>query len=359
MKSTPEKYVILVVDDNPGNLGVVFEYLSQSGFEVMIEESGEEAIRRVINYRPDIILLDILMPGIDGYETCRRLKENNSTKDIPVIFMTAIDEITHEIKGLELGAVDYITKPFKQEILQARIKTHLEIQKQRKELAELNKKLNEVNAAKDKFFSIIAHDIKNSYASILTGFEILSKEEILKYLQHADKFIDNILEWGRIQMGTIKPKPVEFDIRASVFSVIKQVEKVAEKKNIKLYHSDMIEEFVYADIKMTEIILYNLLFNAIKFTNIGGEIKISLKKLNEYLEISVSDTGIGIRDEYLQNLFKIENKHQKHGTLGETGTGVGLILCRELVEMNGGKIWGKSEFGKGSIFYFTLPKIKS
>ncbi len=137
------KETILIVDDNPANLGVLFDYLESAGFTVLVDNGGESAVRAISHHRPDIILLDVMMPGVDGFETCRRLKADEGTRDIPVIFMTALTDVVDEVRGLELGAVDYITKPIKVETVLARLNLHLTIRRLQGELQEKNARLQE------------------------------------------------------------------------------------------------------------------------------------------------------------------------------------------------------------------------
>jgi two-component system sensor histidine kinase/response regulator len=154
---------VLVVDDDPTNLSVLFNYLAEMGLKVFVAQDGESALEQVDYERPDIILLDILMPNIDGFETCLRLKANPATSDIPVVFMTALSDVEDIIKGFQIGAVDYITKPFHQEEVLARITTHLTLQHQRMKLYELN-------TMKNKFFSIVAHDMKEVLSTLVRKF---------------------------------------------------------------------------------------------------------------------------------------------------------------------------------------------
>ncbi|MCP4108696.1 MAG: hybrid sensor histidine kinase/response regulator [Desulfobacteraceae bacterium] len=365
-----KKDIILVVDDNPVNLHVLLECLNQSGFETLIARSGESAIRQINFARPDIILLDIMMPGIDGFETCRLLKEDESTKDIPIIFMTALSETIDKIKGFEMGAIDYITKPFHQDEVLARITTHLTIQRQKKELAELNARLAESNATKDKFFSIIAHDLKNIFNSLIGGSQILAEsidtlskekigmfaEEMFSSAQTAYELLENLLNWARMQKGSIEFKQEPIDLSDLVLTNIINFQNHADMKDIELLHSVEAGTIAYADPNMVNTVLRNLISNAIKFTGNRGRIIISANFFDQIIEVSVSDNGVGISQENADKLFRIDSKFRTTGTAGEKGSGLGLSLCREFIENNDGKIWIDSELGEGTSFWFTLPK---
>ncbi|MDM8523549.1 hybrid sensor histidine kinase/response regulator [Desulfococcaceae bacterium HSG8] len=368
-----EKAEILIVDDDPTNLGVLFDYLNASGFRTLIAEDGEGALRKADFARPDIILMDVMMPGIDGFETCRRLKENETTKDIPVIFMTALSDTVDKVRGFKTGAVDYITKPFQQEEVLLRIATHLTIQHQKKELAELN-------ALKDKFFSIISHDMKNIFFHLMGSADLLAMkildfnydkvekdaENIHASLQNAYRLMENLLKWSMLQTETTNFDPRNFDLRNIAMNNILFFMQNAKQKDISLSHTIQTDIPVHANPDMVDTILRNLISNAIKFTQSGGEVLVSARfskdttdtdeEWNEQVEVAVTDTGVGISKENIRKLFRIDKKYKKTGTSGERGTGLGLILCKELVEKNNGRIWVESEAGKGTKFWFTLPK---
>lgn len=371
-----EKPLILIVDDNTDNLGVLFEGLQDAGYELRMAENGVEAIRMAEYLVPDLILLDIIMPGMDGFETCRYLKESELTRDIPVIFMTALTESVDEVMGLTLGAVDYIRKPCKYEIVKSRINTHLTLCRQKKELAELNRQLSETNIrlaeaneAKNKFFSIIAHDTKNAIIALLSATNLLSKsindlsqEKILMisstmhtYVNNLYNLLDNLLNWARSQSGKIAFNPQKINIKKLINRNIDLLQENAKQKEIKI--SCLVNPVItaYGDRNMVDIIIRNLVSNAIKYTMKFGEVTISAVTSDNFVEIAVSDTGIGIKEENMEKLFRIDNQYKKEGTAGEFGTGLGLILCCEFVEKNNGHIWVESEFGKGTTFRFTLP----
>jgi len=360
------KGTILIVDDNPANLGILMEYLLDSGFETLIAQDGEGAINQAEYARPDIILLDIMMPGIDGFETCQKLKENPITKDIPIIFMSALSELENKVRGFSTGGVDYITKPFQQEEVLARINTHLTIERQKKQLYELN-------ATKDKFFSIISHDMRNMFSPMLGSCDIvvrlaqrIENTQLIKYtgnikqsVFNAHKLMENLLEWARIQGKNVNINKQKIDIGTLAFDIVSIMDENASQKQIKLKSLVPRQTYVLADSNMINTVLRNLTTNALKFTKKNGEIIISSTIIDDYIEVSVSDTGVGISPENIKKLFKIDQKLQKTGTNGEKGTGLGLLLCKDFIKGNGGKIWVESDSGKGSVFKFTLQRYHS
>ena len=357
-----EKEIVLIVDDNPTNLGVLFNILKESDYKPLMATDGEEGISHARIARPDIILLDIIMPGIDGFETCKRLKELEETKDIPVFFMTALSDLGNKVRGFELGAADYITKPFQHGEVLARIKTHLTIQHQKKELSLLN-------ATKDKFFSIIAHDLKNALSGLIGGTNILmtsfdglpdqSKKDLIGGMNQVSHqthgLLNNLLEWAQSQTGRIRPEPRNFDIRKLTDENIQLMRMNALEKGIHLENRVEQNAVVYADFDMVKTVIRNLLVNALKYTEKGGHVEIASKQTDGFLEMSVSDNGVGISNANLEKLFRIDARVKTPGTANEKGSGLGLILCGEFVERNGGDIWAQSRLGEGAVFRFTLP----
>ena len=367
MKGEPS---VLIVDDNVENLQVLLAYLNNSGYKLLVAENGENALRQLEHVHPDLILLDVLMPGIDGFETCRRLKANPATREIPVIFVTALNEPEHKLKGFEFGGIDYITKPFQVEEVLARVHAHVTVRKLQRELRQKNAELEELNASKDKFFSILAHDLKNPLIGFLSfakfmeeGFAEWGKEQIQELAQQFREaaenlfaLLENLLTWSRIQQGGIEYIPQDFPLGIVVVRNIDLLMPNARQKQLTL--TNRVPELmpVDADLNMLDTIVRNLLSNAIKFTASGGTVEIAATHDEQTVTVTVRDTGIGIPAEKLPNLFRIDAKCQRAGTAGEKGTGLGLILCKEFVEKNGGRIWVASEVDQGTTFAFTLPK---
>ena len=354
---------VLVVDDNPTNLQLLLEYLDERGFETLLARSGEEALEQVRHALPDIILLDIMMPGMDGFEVCERLKADPDTRTIPVIFMTALTEAEDKIRGFDLGAVDYITKPFHQKEVLARINTQLTIQRQNRELIELN-------AMKDKFVAIVATDLKNVFDTIIgpsrllaDSLTIFSEKEIrsiAKRLHRAAQdtiaMLEKIIDWANIQRGEMTFSPTVVDIRERVTAVMESFREIAERKEITLRHTIPPELPVYADKERTDTVLENLIKNALQFTRTGGEVVISAGAEDGAVEVAVADTGVGMSERNLKKLFRIDETYKKAGITGKEGTHLGLIICKEIVEASGGRISVESELGGGTTVRFTLPR---
>ena len=236
-------------------------------------------------------------------------------------------------------------------------------------LEESEQKLQKLNASKDKFFSIIAHDLKSPFTVMLgftemleIEFEDLSKEELREAVvalnrtaQNVFELLEGLLDWSRVQTGRMEFSPRRFNLTEVVNSVIELLNENAHAKKIELINEVKNNLYVFADRNMINAVLRNLITNAVKFTNQGGKVTVKTLKKNEFVQITIQDTGIGISEDNIAKLFRIDVHHTTYGTNNEKGTGLGLILCKELVEKNKGKIWIESKLGKGSKFNFTIP----
>ncbi|SNR63707.1 hybrid sensor histidine kinase/response regulator [Lutibacter flavus] len=359
------KKVILIVDDNANNLKLIANVLTGSNYDFRMAKSGKLALSILEKTKPDLILLDIQMPEMDGYETCRRIRKNKETDNIPIIFLTANTDSESVNEAFKAGGVDFVTKPFYSEELLARINTHIKLKNQTEELARQN-------ATKDKFFSIISHDLKNPLANII-GFSELLKEDFdelkteqiksfIQYIYESSMFsleiLDDLMNWARIQNGSLKSEKNNINLSSLLNKNIEGHTPQALAKNIH-FNSQFDENLVVnADEKMISTVVRNLISNAIKFTPNGGEIVVSSKELlvnnKKVIETEIKDNGIGMSYEDLNKLFKIEHNFISKGTNNETGTGLGLILCKEFISKNDGEIRVESKLELGSKFIFDL-----
>lgn len=358
--------LLLIVDDVPRNLQVLGNFLREEQYNISAATSGKQAITIAKETAPDLILLDIMMPELDGFETCRRLKEDPATRDIPVIFLTARTATEDLIKGFSLGAVDYITKPFHRQELIARVATHLE-------LKQSNEELWKTIRDKDKFFSIIAHDLRGPLGSFMSISEYVSEnidelaiEDIKPLFQEMQKtgkgvysLLENLLEWSRIQLGTIAFTPEEFELAVLLEKTYNLLRVQAERKEIEL-RIEAESVHVRADRNMISTVLRNLVSNAIKYTPRGGRISVTyLKRSREGLVyISVQDSGVGMGEHRVATLFDIADAHSTLGTEKEKGSGLGLILCKELMTLHGQTISAQSKQGEGTTMTFTLELVE-
>jgi two-component system sensor histidine kinase/response regulator len=356
---------ILIVDDIPANLKVLGEILKEEGYKVRPVPNGMLALQVAEKEKPDLILLDIMMPDMDGYEVCRRLKENQELREIPIIFISALNETDDVVKALQFGGVDYITKPFKSEEVIARVSTHIKLHLQSIELRKLN-------ITKDKFFSIIAHDLRGPMGGFMGMTEVLAEklrlmsiEDIQRYLESMRKsssnlfrLLENLLNWAQVQQGAIPFNPEYIPLLPILFESVELIKEVAAKKEIKIEYAIPAQLYIYCDNNVLQMILRNHISNAVKFTPKGGKVTISAKKLEDKsVDISIKDSGIGMSPSMLESLFQLDSKNGRPGTEGEPSTGLGLLLCKEFIEKHGGQIRVESEVGKGSVFTFTIPNM--
>ena len=372
------KTTVLVIDDEQYFLDVIFKTLRERNFEVFQALNGEMGLLVAEKFLPDVIITDWDMPIMNGIVTIEKLKSNPKTAMIPVIMATGImTSVANLETALKAGAYDFIRKPIDPVELVARLNStfklsnsYKEIKQQAEELKQYSEKLAELNATKDKFFSIIAHDLKGPFNVILgfsdlileTEFENSDTKEILDFVhtirdsaQHTYELLVNLLEWAKSQTGKMQFNPETISIEKLFNEAINLAESAAKNKNIEISFVQSENLEIYADKNMIATILRNLIGNAIKFTPKNGKINLKSALKNNAVLITVSDTGIGIEPNNIAKLFKIGEIYYSKGTENEKGTGLGLILCKEFIEKHGGKIWVKSELGKGSDFKFTIP----
>ena len=356
------KRIILAEDDS--NLGTLLRnYLAAKNYETTLFTSGRSALKSFSAGMFDLCILDIMMPEMDGYEVCRRLKENQQLHDIPVIFISALNETNDVVKALKFGGVDYITKPFRAEEISARVKTHIKLRRQSIELQELN-------VTKDRFFSIIAHDLRGPMGGLMGLTDLLTEElsnmsmaEIQEFLgsmrdsaTNLFKLLENLLQWARIQQGGMTFNREWVLFQPIVIESIEMIQESAKKKGIEIICDISEHVEVFADSNLIQTIIRNLVSNAVKFSTRGGTVNISAKtREDESVEISVKDMGIGMNQNMVESLFRIDVKNGRPGTEGEQSTGLGLLLCKEFIEKHGGQIKVESEVGKGSVFSFNIP----
>jgi two-component system sensor histidine kinase/response regulator len=370
MNKTTRDPIILVVDDNPKNLQIIALTLRELKYKLIIADGGQKAIELSDRYQVDLILLDVMMPGIDGFEVCRVIKSKPQNNGTPIIFLTALSEKANLVKGFELGAVDYITKPFNKEELISRIKTHLDLKFARDELQSVSNNLAESNAIKDKMFSVIGHDLRSPVGSIKMMLEFLLgnidsydiqkiKETISSLSKTTDEvfnLLENLLWWARSQSGNLVIIPENIQLSSLIRGLYYLNKESLSIKNIRFESAVDNECMVFSDMNMLKTVLRNLISNAIKFTPQGGLITIAAIEDEDFVKIKVSDSGVGIAEKNLPKLFNEKQHFSSVGTNNEAGSGLGLILCKNFVQANNGKISAESISGKGSTFTIEIPK---
>ena len=391
---------ILIVDDNPSNLKVLYTYLQQAGYQVLVADDGRAGLEVVANSQPELILLDVMMPGLDGFEVCRQLKANQDSKHIPVIFLTALSETVNKVKGFEVGGVDYITQPIENEEVVARVRTHLmmtrmrqKLQQQNKELQaeierrlqierELNSSRNLLQASNDNleqtvaertaelydsnqdlehFAYIASHDLRQPLRKIRMCTEYLAEdyahcfdEQAETYMQYITKsidrmylLIDDLLAYSRVGK---QQQEVSVDLNTVVEECLEDLSLVIEDKQAEISYNNL--PTVKGNLRELRQLFQNLLANALKFTNERPIVNITATqdKSDRWL-FAVADNGIGIDPHYSDKIFQMFQR--LHNSEYE-GTGIGLAICQKVVNSHGGEIWVESKLGEGSTFFFTL-----
>jgi len=354
---------LLIVDDVAENIQIVAGILKNQGYDMAFATNGKAAVDIARNNDFDLVLLDVMMPEMDGFEVCEELKASRDTAASTVIFLTAKTDVDSIIRGFDLGGNDFITKPFNAAELLARVRTHVDLR-----LKE--RKLQQMNAEKDRFISIIAQEIKGPLGGINgvlrmvdDDYDALEPKVIRDYLTLSRKasdqlqqLLDNLLTWSTMRTEGLPYTPRTIDLATIVSDTVEVLLPTFKEKWLALKSSLSDGQFVFADEEMVGIVVRNLLVNAVMFTDKGGKISISGSSDDKYCTVSVTDTGRGLGKDEIANLFQIDKRTKRKGTNGEMGTGMGLILCRELLEKNGGMIWLESEPEKGTTVFFKLPK---
>jgi len=360
---------ILIVDDNLTNLSVLFAHLRSVGFKVLVAENGHSALKRAALAGPDIILLDILMPDMDGFETCRRLKEDPRTQDIPVILMTALTDTENKIKGFSIGAVDYITKPAQYEEVTARINTHLTIRKLHKDLQERLEERDKLIEELDAYAHTVAHDLKAPLALILGFAEIMQHEYGDLPPESVEHFLATILRNGRKMQDIIEGLLLLANVRQETiaFSPLAMAPLLAEAKArlallIAQHHAEIMAPADLPDaigyLPWVEEIWVNLLSNAVKYGGRPPHVEISGRvEANGMAVFCVQDNGRGLTLAEREKLFVPFSRLSADNQM--EGHGLGLSIVERIVTKLGGTIQVISSPGLGSTFCFSLPASDS
>ncbi len=356
----------MVVDDIPENLDLLREMLQRKSYRVQTFPRGAMALKAARTQPPDLILLDVMMPEMDGFEVCERLKADAATRDIPVLFISALTETADKIKAFAAGGEDYVTKPFHLEEVHARVKAHLELRRQRLELRETNDKLREIEALRDNLTHMILHDMRSPLIVVRGALDLLRDQipgdEATLALWRMSKdavhvltsLCNGVLDVSRLEAGRMPVQREPCDLAVLAAEGVAATKVLADFAAVTL-HAELETVRVAADRGLLQRVLDNLLTNAIKHTRKHATITVRTKPVPGGVRVEVADTGHGIPPEYHKKIFEkfgqVEARHQgeKHST------GLGLTFCKLAVEAHGGTIGVESEAGKGSTFWFTLP----
>lgn len=367
----PEDYTILAVDDIATNIMLLKAVLSRAKYKIITAAGGNEALEKVAAVNPDLILLDIMMPDMDGYEVLKRLKADPAHEDIPVIFLTALHNPEDIVKGFKYGASDYISKPFNHEELITRVTHHIYLAAAQRTILQQRDELQATVEARDKMYSVIAHDLRSPIGTLKMVFNMLSinltpeqiGEDSFEMITMGNNItestfmlLDNLLKWTKSQIGRMNTVLQEVDISEVVLFASKMSDLVAQVKNVEVEYEIPGPIKVHCDVDMVKTIMRNLMSNAIKYSQEGGRIVISVRETPTHAAIAVRDFGIGIKEEDIPKLLNPEIHHTTYGTKNEEGSGLGLQLVQDLTRRNGGTVTIESKEGEGSTFTFTIAK---
>ena len=373
MEINPSEYKILIVDDVMSNVLLLKVLLTNEKFAIATASNGRQALEQVEKENPDLVLLDVMMPDMSGFEVAQHLKSNPNTADIPIIFLTALNSTADIVKGFQVGANDFISKPFNKEELIIRVTHQISLVAAKRLILSKTEELQRTIAGRDKLYSVIAHDLRSPMGSIKMVLNMLILNlpsekigaEMYELLTMANQttedvfsLLDNLLKWTKSQIGKLNVVYQDVDLVEVTDGVIEIFSMVASLKKIKIREMKPEKMVVNADIDMLKTVVRNLLSNAIKFSKENSEVLVKMEEVDGMAVVSVQDYGCGISEEGQKKLLHTDTHFSTFGTNNEEGSGLGLLLCKDFVVKNGGKLWFTSKEGEGSIFSFSIPVKK-
>ncbi|MET0106643.1 MAG: hybrid sensor histidine kinase/response regulator [Sedimenticola sp.] len=369
MNADIEQGEVLVVDDNPQNLRLLANMLTEAGYHVREALNGQSALRAIRKRRPELVLLDILMPGMDGYQVCRELQADQENRDLPVIFISALDSPKDKIEGFDAGGVDYISKPFEAPEVLARVRTHITLRRHAENLASANERLKELDRLKSMFIASMSHELRTPLNAII-GFsgalldgisgELTEEQKddvgrIFRAGKHLLELIADVIDISKIEANCAEVFAKSVELEQVVREAVETIQPLAETKGLSLdVEADRWPRMETDGRRLLQCLL-NLMSNAVKFTEQGG-IRLKVVTDDRQVDLSVTDTGIGIARTDIPKLFQPFERLESRLKLKAGGTGLGLYLTRKtVVELLAGSVHVESEPGLGSTFGFVIP----
>ncbi len=368
---------ILIVDDNPKIMAIAKVHLKKEGLEVLCVESGKSALESAKQEKPDLVLLDVDMPDMSGFEVCQILKDNTELCMVPVIFLTATDDHSSRVRGLDLGAVDYVTKPFDSFELRARVRAALRTKQLQDQLAALNQELEErveqrtekieqLLRQKDAFVNQLSHDLKTPLTPLVALLPMVaSRTEDAETKRMLDLVMDNVdymknltemtLQLAQLNSSDISLKTERFDLVSEIGNVIEGLSSTFEENRIKVVNNTTAPLDVEADRMLIKEVLHNLISNTIKYTNGDGVVIFDAVANSKNVVVSVKDNGVGMTEEQLKHVFE-EFYKVDDARNDRSSTGLGLSICQRIMKKHGGNIRAESQgIGQGTTMHFTFP----
>ena len=365
-------YKILIVDDVVSNVLLLKILLSNEKFQVCTANNGTTCIEMAKKEHPDLILLDVMMPDMNGFDTATVLKKDSETKEIPIIFLTALNTPQDLVHGFQVGASDFLTKPFNKEELVMRVTQQISLVAAKRIIEKQNDELRATLNNRDKMYSVIAHDLRSPMASIRMVLNLVIQStspetvgpELFMLLDQANReseevhdLLDNLLKWTKSQTGRLTVVKQELDLNDIIPGVVEIFNAIAATKHIKLDLQRAEGTLkVEADNDMLKTVVRNFLSNAIKFSPEDSVIEIIMATEGELAKVSVRDHGVGIAADRIDTIF--HKGETTYGTGGEEGSGLGLQLCQDFARKNGGDCTVESVEGEGSTFSVLIPLKK-
>ncbi len=369
------KPTILVIEDSPDTRAIIRVTLAAGGFDVMVASDGSEALHLLESVLPDVVLIDVIMEGLSGFEVCQRLRASHRTHSLPVIMMSSLAERDVVARAFAVGAMDFLAKPFRGEELCARAAVHAELNRARRELEESHARLAELNAEKDQMFGVAAHDLRGPLAAILgfadhalnapehpeASLERQALEVVRREAGQMNHYLEQLLDLNALERGGVSMRPCVLDLREMVSSAVERQMPCAVKKSIALSSEDVggIRLRVRADPIFLRQVLDNFLSNALKFTPPGGSVRVRVAERDGEARVTVSDSGPGLNGDDMASAFKRFARLSARPTGGEKSTGLGLAICHALTNRMGGRVWCGNHPGGGACFGFALPLGKA
>jgi two-component system, sensor histidine kinase and response regulator len=357
---------ILVVDDTPANLQMLADMLKRRGYRARPVPSGRLALQAAKADPPDLILLDINMPVMDGYEVCGELKKDPTLAAIPVIFISAYGETVDKMRAFAVGGVDYVTKPFQVEEVEARVSVHVQLCRQKRELEALLNRQRELEGLRDSMVHMIVHDLRAPLTATFNYLDMVREQEAgfispestqnldlaTKSCRWMVQMVNVLLDASKIEAGQMHLHVVECDVGMVLLDAIDIIRSLADERNVMFQPTHLRATL---DRDVVARVVQNLVSNAVKLTPPGGEVRVSLNRTDDTLRVEVTDHGPGIAVEHHPKIFEKFGQLDTNVRQSIPSSGLGLYFCKLAIEAHGGRIGVVSEVGLGSTFWFELP----
>ena len=361
---------VLIVDDTPLNVRLLTSILEIEGYSVVTATNGPDALKMVPEAAPDVVLLDVMMPGMDGFEVCRRLRAQAFSQHLPVVMVTALQDMPHRVQALEVGADDFLTKPVDEVEVLARVKTLVRTKRGRDELESAYRALQRSEGLRDSLSQMLVHDLRTPLTAMIASLDILLSnyrekmddiqlellEMCMSSCRHMVNQVNELLDVGKLESGALDLNREEVAAQPLIVDALAQVQSLARNRNIQIAEpdTDAAPKFS-ADAELLRRVLVNLIGNSLKFCPPGSRLEIEAKRDSESVVFSVRDNGPGIAPENREKIFDKWGQAESSSAGRKISSGLGLTFCRLAVEAHGGRIWVESEVGQGSDFRFTIP----